>query len=141
MLFEEAFGIFQTVLGDADERTIDCRIHLGKTYMALGGYDEALDCFCTAAYMREHLLGEFHPSVSEIWALVSSVHHAKGKLELALKASAKALTGYRNAHGDKHQTVIAVLREIAQLHVEMGNVDKAEDIQKYVRLHSPKEDC
>ena len=88
--------------------------------------------------MREALLGELHPSVSEIWVLISSVHHAKSKLELALKASAKALTGYRKEYGDKHRTVIAVLRTIAQLHIEMGNNDKAADIQKYVRLHDKK---
>ena len=72
----------------------------------------------------------------EIWVLISSVHHAKKKLELALKASAKALTGYRNAHGDKHSTVIGVLKTIAQIHIEMGNNEKAIDIQKYVRLHT-----
>ena len=88
--------------------------------------------------MREALLGELHPSVSDIWVLISSVHRAKCKLELALKASAKALTGYRNAHGDKHITVIAVLRTIAQIHTEMGNDEKAADINKYVRIHSQK---
>lgn len=138
LLFEEAFSIYQAKSGDSHEQTVDCRIHLGKTYRSLERYDEALDCFCMAVYMREALLGELHPSVSEIWVLISSVHHAKSKLELALKASAKALTGYRNAHGDKHNSVIGVLKTIAQIHIEMGNNDKAVDIQKYVRLHSPK---
>ena len=138
LLFEEAFSIYQTKSGDSDEQTVDCRIHLGKTYYSLGRYSEALDCLCMAVYMREALLGELHPSVSEIWVLISSVHHAKSKLELALKASAKALTGYRKEYGDKHRTVIAVLRTIAQLHIEMGNNDKAADIQKYVRLHDKK---
>mmetsp|Transcript_3487 Transcript_3487/g.7697 ORF Transcript_3487/g.7697 Transcript_3487/m.7697 type:complete len:349 (+) Transcript_3487:173-1219(+) len=136
LLFEEAFGIYQVESGDSNEQTVDCRIHLGKTYHSLEQYDEALDCFCMAVYMREALLGELHPSVSEIWVLISSVHHAKFKLELALKASAKALTGYRHARGDKHHTVIGVLKTIAQIHIEMGNNDKAVDIQKYVRLHS-----
>lgn len=140
LLFEEAFSIYQAKSGDGHEQTVDCRIHLGKTYHSLRRYDDALDCFCMAVYMREALHGELHPSVSELWVLISSVHHAKSKLELALKASAKALTGYRNAHGDKHHTVIAVLKTIAQIHVEMGNTDKAVDIQKYVRLHSPKGD-
>lgn len=138
LLFEEAFSIYQAKAGDSHEQTIDCRIHLGKTYRSLERYDEALDCFCMAVYMREALLGELHSSVSDIWVLISSVHHARSKLELALKASAKALTGYRNANGDKHHTVIGVLKMIAQIHVEMGNNDKAVDIQKYVRLHSPK---
>lgn len=136
LLFEEAFTIYQAKLGDSNEQTIDTRVHLGLTYRSLGRYDEALDCFCLAVYMREAILGELHPSVSEIWVLISSVHHAKKKLELALKASAKALTGYRNAHGDKHSTVIGVLKTIAQIHIEMGNNEKAIDIQKYVRLHT-----
>lgn len=140
LLLEEAFSIYQAKCGDSHEQTVDCRVHLGKTYLSLERYDEALDSFCMAAYMREALLGELHPSVSEIWVLISSVHHARTKLELALKASAKALTGYRNAHGDKHHTVIGVLKTIAQIHIEMGNNDKAVDIQKYVRLHSPKGD-
>ena len=101
LLFEEAFTIYQAKLGDSNKQTIDTRVHLGLTYRSLGRFDEALDCFCLAVYMREAILGELHPSVSEIWVLISSVHHAKKKLELALKASAKALTGYRNAHGDK----------------------------------------
>ena len=139
LLFEEAFSIYQAKSGDSHDQTVSCRIHLGKAYHSLGRYDEALDCFCMAVYMREAMLGELHPSVSEVWVLVASVHQAKSKLELALKASAKALTGYRNAYGDKHPAVIAVLKEIAQIHVEMGNNDKAVDIQKYVRLHSPNE--
>ena len=138
LLFEESFSIYQAELGDSHEKTVDCRVHLGVAYRALERYDEALDSFCMAVYMREALLGELHPTVSEIWVLISSVHHARKKLELALKASAKALTGYRNAHGDKHQTVIGVLKTIAQIHIEMGNNDKAVDIQKYVKLHSPK---
>lgn len=138
LLLEEAFGIYQAKAGDSHERTVDCRIHLGKAHQSLGQYDEALDCFCMAVYMREALLGEPHPSVSEIWVMISSVHRAKQKLELALKASAKALTGYRNEYGDKHQKVIMVLTTIAGIHVEMGNNDKAVDIQKYVRIHSPK---
>lgn len=140
LLLEEAFGIYQAKAGDSHERTVDCRIHLGKAHQSLGRYDEALDCFCMAVYMREALLGEPHPSVAEIWVLISSVHRAKKKLELALKASAKALTGYRNAYGDKHYKVIAVLTTIAGIHIEMGNHDKAVDIQKYVSIHSPKED-
>jgi len=140
LLLEEAFGIYQAKAGDSHERTVDCRIHLGKAHHSLGRFDEALDCFCMAVYMREALLGEPHPSVSEIWVLISSVHRAKSKLELSLKASAKALTGYRNAHGDKHPIVIEVLETIAGIHIEMGNRDKAVDIQKYVRLHSPKSD-
>mmetsp|Transcript_19341 Transcript_19341/g.33184 ORF Transcript_19341/g.33184 Transcript_19341/m.33184 type:complete len:337 (-) Transcript_19341:83-1093(-) len=140
LLLEEAFGIYQARAGDSHERTIDCRIHLGKAHKSLGQYEEALDCFCMAVYMREAMLGEPHPSVSEIWVLISSVHRIKSKLELALKASAKALTGYRSAYGDKHPTVIAVLQTIAGIHIEMGNKDKAVDIQKYVRLHSPKKD-
>ena len=140
LLLEEAFGIYQAKAGDSHERTVDCRIHLGKAHHSLGRYDEALDCFCMAVYMREALLGEPHPSVSEIWVLISSVHRAKSKLELSLKASAKALTGYRNAYGDKHPIVIEVLETIAGIHIEMGNREKAVDIQKYVRLHSPKID-
>lgn len=139
LLFEEAFSIYQAKSGDSHEQTVDCRIHLGRTYQCLERYDEALDCFCMAVYMREALQGEHHPSVSDIWVLIASVHHAKNKLELALKASAKALTGYRNAYGDKHHTVIGVLKTIAQIHIEMGNDDKAVDIQKYVRLHSPRD--
>eukprot|EP00584_Thalassiosira_punctigera_P009455 CAMPEP_0172545074 /NCGR_PEP_ID=MMETSP1067-20121228/15089_1 /TAXON_ID=265564 ORGANISM="Thalassiosira punctigera, Strain Tpunct2005C2" /NCGR_SAMPLE_ID=MMETSP1067 /ASSEMBLY_ACC=CAM_ASM_000444 /LENGTH=351 /DNA_ID=CAMNT_0013331745 /DNA_START=23 /DNA_END=1078 /DNA_ORIENTATION=+ len=139
LLLEEAFGIYQAKAGDSHERTVDCRIHLGKAHQSLGRHDEALDCYCMAVYMREALLGEPHPSVSEIWVLISSVHRAKGKLELALKASAKALTGYRNAYGDKHRKVIEVLTTIAGIHIEMGNNDKAVDIQKYVRIHSSKE--
>ena len=136
LLFEEAFTIYQAKLGDSNKQTIDTRVHLGLTYRSLGRFGEALDCFCLAVYMREAILGELHPSVSEIWVLISSVHHAKKKLELALKASAKALTGYRNAHGDKHSTVMGVLKTIAQIHIEMGNNEKAIDIQKYVRIHT-----
>ncbi|KAL7524564.1 hypothetical protein ACHAXR_000627, partial [Thalassiosira sp. AJA248-18] len=131
LLFKEAFSIYQAKSGDSHEHTVTARLHLGRTYHSLGKYDEALDCFCMAVYMREALLGELHPSVSEIWVLIASVHQAKAKLELALKASAKALTGYRNANGDKHRTVIDVLKTIAQIHTEMGNHDKAVDIQKY----------
>jgi hypothetical protein len=93
-----------------------------------------------AVYMREALLGELHQSASEIWVLISSVHQATSKLELALKASAKALTGYRHVYGDKHQTVIGVLKTIVQIHIGMGNADKANDIYKYVRLHSSKDE-
>lgn len=139
-LFEEAFIIYQAKLGDSHDQTIQCRVHLGKMCLSLERYDEALNCFCMAVYMREALLGELHQSVSELWVLISSVHQATSKSELALKASAKALTGYRHAHGDKHQTVIGVLKIIAHIHTEMGNHDKAIDIHKYVRLHSPKGD-
>ena len=88
--------------------------------------------------MREALLGELHPSVSDVWVLIADIHQQKKKMEMALRANAKALSGYRDAHGDKHVTVINVLKTIARLHIEMGNHDKAEDINKYVRLHSPK---
>jgi hypothetical protein len=137
-LFEEAFHIFQTKSGDSDGRTIDMKVRLGRSLFACGQYDEALKYFCQAVYMREALLGELHPSVSDVWVLISTVHQKKDKMEMALRANAKALTGYRNAHGDKHATVINVLKTIARLHIEMGNHDKAEDINKYVRLHSPK---
>jgi len=136
LLLEEAFTIYQAKLGDNDVQTIDARIRLGLAYRSLTRYEEALDCFCLAVYMREALNGELHPSVSEVWVLISAIHHERKKLELALKASAKALTGYRNAHGDKHFTVINVLKTIAQIHIEMGNSDKASDIKKYVSLHS-----
>lgn len=137
-LLDEAFNIYQALLGDSQQKTIDCRIHNGKIYQSLERYDEALDCFCMAAYMREALIGVLHPSVSDVWVQISSVHYSRSKFELALKASAKALTGYRSAYGDKHRTVIEVLKTIAQIHIQMGNTDKASDIQKYVRLHSPK---
>lgn len=129
--------ICQAKLGDSHDLTIECRVALGKVCLSLERYDEALDCFCMAVYMREALLGELHQSVSELWVLISSVHQATSKLELALKASAKALTGYRNTYGDKHATVIGVLKTIAQIHIWMGNGSKANDIHKYVRLHSP----
>jgi len=137
LLLEEAFGIYQAKAGDSHEQTVDCRIHLGKAHQSLRHYDEALDCFCMAVYMRE-ALGEPLASVSEVWALISSVHYANSKLELSLKASAKALTGYRNTYGDKHPKVISVLQTIAGIHIEMGNHDKAVDIEKYVRLHNPE---
>ncbi len=140
-LFEEAFAIYQAKLGDSNNQTIQCRVHLGTTCLSLERYDEALDCFCMAVYMREALVGELHQSVSELWVLISSVHQATSKLELALKASAKALTGYRHSFGDKHRNVIEVLKTIAQIHIRMGNSDKANDIHKYVRLHSPKVDA
>lgn len=139
-LFEKAFAIYQAKLGDSNNQTIQCRVHIGSTCLSLERYDEALDCFCMAVYMREALVGELHQSVSELWVLISSVHQATSKLELALKASAKALTGYRHSYGDKHRHVIEVLKTIAQIHTRMGNSDKANDIHKYVRLHSPKKD-
>ncbi|KAL3779934.1 hypothetical protein HJC23_005431 [Cyclotella cryptica] len=138
ILFEEAFHIFQTKSGDSDGRTLDMKVRLGRSLVACGRYDDALKYFCQAVYMKEALLGELHPSVSDIWVLIASVHQKKKKMEMALRANAKALTGYRNAHGDKHITVINVLKTIAKLHIEMGNSDKAEDINRYVRLHSPK---
>jgi hypothetical protein len=138
ILFEEAFQIFQTKSGDSDVRTLDMKVRLGRSLIACGRYDDALKCFCQAVYMREALLGELHPSVSDVWVLIASVHQKKKKMEMALRANAKALSGYRNAHGDKHITVINVLKTIAKLHIEMGNSDKAEDINKYVRLHAPK---
>jgi hypothetical protein len=139
-LYEEAFTIYQAKLGDSHNLTIQSRIHLGKICLSLERYDEALDSFCMAVYMREALLGEHHQSVSEVWVLISSVHQATSKLELALKASAKALTGYRHVYGDKDPTVVGVLKTIAQIHIGMGNADKANDIHKYVRLHSPKDE-
>lgn len=138
LLFDEAFHIYQALLGDSQQKTIDCRIQIGKIFQSLERYDDALDYFCMAAYMREAIVGVLHPSVSDIWVQISSVHQSKSKFELALKASAKALTGYRNAYGDKHHIVIGVLETIAQIHTQMGNDDKAIDIKKYVRLHSPK---
>lgn len=138
VLFEEAYHIFQTKSGDSDGRTIDMKVRLGRSLFACRRYDEALKHLCQAVYMREALLGELHPSVSDVWVLVADVHQKKRKMEMALRANAKALSGYRNAHGDKHVTVINVLKTIARLHIEMGNHDKAEDINKYVRLHSPK---
>ena len=138
VLFEEAFHIFQTKSGDSDGRTIDMKIRLGRSLFATERYDDALKHFCQAVYMREALLGELHPSVSDVWVLIAEVHQRKKKMEMALRANAKALSGYRNAHGDKHVTVINVLKTIAGLHIEMGNHDKAEDINKYVRIHSPK---
>jgi len=136
MLLEEAFSIYQTLSGDSDNKTILTRIQLGRANQTAGQYDVALDHLCTAVYMREALLGELHPGVSEIWVLISAIHRDRSKLELALKASAKALTGYRDAHGDKHPLVIEVLKTIAQIHTELGNLDKAADITKYVRLHA-----
>jgi len=136
MLLEEAFSIYQTLSGDSDSKTILTRIQLGRANQTAGQYDMALDHFCMAVYMREALMGELHPSVSEIWVLISAIHRERSKLELALKASAKALTGYRDAHGDKHPLVIEVLKTIAQIHTELGNFDKAADITKYVRLHT-----
>ena len=136
VLFDEAFHIFQTKSGDSDGRTIDMKVRLGKTLFACGRYDDALKHYCQAVYMREALLGELHPSVSDVWVLIADVHQKKKKMEMALRANAKALSGYRSAHGDKHKTVIEVLVAIAKIHVAMGNHDKAEDINKYVRLHS-----
>lgn len=138
VLFEEAFHIFQTKSGDSDGRTIDMKVRLGRSLFACRRYDDALKHFCQAVYMREALLGELHPSVSDVWVLIADIHQQKNKMEMALRANAKALSGYRDAHGDKHVTVINVLKTIARLHIEMGNHDKAEDINKYVRLHSPK---
>ena len=137
LLLEEAFCIYQAKAGDSHEQTIDCRIHLGKAHQSLKQYDEALECFCMAVYMREALEMP-QISISEVWVLISSVHYANSKLELSLKASAKALTGYRSAYGDKHPQVIAVLQTIAEIHIDMGNHEKAVDIEKYVRLHTPK---
>ena len=138
ILFEEAFHIFQTKCGDSDGRTIDMKIRLGQSSFAIGRYNDALKYFCQAVYMREALLGELHPSVSDVWVMIAEVHQQKKKMEMALRANAKALTGYRNAHGDKHVTVINVLKTIAALHIDMGNHDKAEEINKYVSLHAPK---
>lgn len=136
VLFDEAFHIFQTKSGDSDSRTIDMKVRLGKSLFACGRYDDALQQYCQAVYMREALLGELHPSVSDVWVLIAEVHQKKKKMEMALRANAKVLSGYRSAHGDKHKTVIEVLVTIAKLHVAMGNHDKAEDINKYVRVHS-----
>lgn len=136
-LYEDAFRIYQTKMGDSDERTLDCRVRAGRVQLALGQTDDALDSFCQALYMREAMLGDLHPQTADTWMFVASVHRQNGKLDLALKASAKALRGYRDAEGDKDPMVLTVLESIGYLHQETGNQAKANDIQKYLRLNMP----
>lgn len=134
-LYEEAFHIYQAQLGDCDKRTIDGRVYIGNTLLALGRHDDAIDSFCTAVYMREALLGETHLSVAELWVKISQVHQSKGTLELALKACAKALTSYRKEYGDKHPSVMSILKGISSIHTQLGNHGKAADIDRYVRAN------
>ena len=44
----------------------------------------------------------------------------------------------KNTYEDKHHTVIEMLKMTIKIHTEMGNNDKAMDIQKNIRLNLPK---
>ena len=138
-LYEEAFHIYQAQVGDCDKRTINSRVLIGNSLLALGRHDDAVDSLCTAVYMREALLGELHLDVAEIWVKISQIHQEKSQQELALKACAKALTSYRKEYGDKHPNVLGILRNISKIHTQLGNHDKAADIDRYVLSHSKSE--
>jgi len=138
-LYEEAFHIYQAQVGDCDKRTINARVLIGNALLALGRHDDAIDSLCTAVYMREALLGELHLDVAEIWVKISLIHQEKQQHELALKACAKALTSYRKEYGDKHPNVLGILRNISQIHTQLGNHGKAADIDRYVLSHSKSE--
>eukprot|EP00986_Skeletonema_menzelii_P010281 scaffold5007_cov141-Skeletonema_menzelii.AAC.5 len=135
-LYEEAFHIYQAQVGDCDKRTINARVLIGDALLALERHDDAIDSLCTAVYMREALLGELHPDVAEVWLKIASIHREKQQYELALKACAKALTSYRKEYGDKHINVLAILRNISEIHTHLGNHGKAADIDRYVLSHA-----
>ncbi len=110
---------------NCDVRTIDCRVHMGKTFLPLD--------------LSQQSPWKLLPSWLHVWGLVrtaASISCTSGKLDPALKHCLKVLTGYRNEYRDKNQIVVNMLRNITAINTGMGNSDKAADIDKYVNLHS-----
>lgn len=128
-LYQQSLDIYSCKLGDHDNNVTDLHRRMAKASERLGFDNDALKYHSNALFMIVDQSGDFDLTACDIRVEISKIMFAKGFPREAVKDLKKALKGYRDFHGDEHESVAQTVDLIAEFYTESGNHDKANNVR------------
>ena len=142
-LYQESLDVYSSKLGDHNSNVTDLQMRLGRVNEKLGNENEALQWYALALHMIVDMSGNFDLTACDIRVSMSKIIHSKDFHKEAVKELKKALKGYRDYHGDEHESVAETVDLIADFYTGSGNHGKASNVRSElvklrVALHGTK---
>lgn len=103
--FNRAKGIYESILGSSNQRTLRSKINIAYANTEQANYEEALKELNEVKTIYETLYDNDHPEKAYIQTLIGSVHLKTGDYDLALVSQRSALQLYVGLFGEKHPDV------------------------------------
>jgi len=108
------------------------RYAVGRMYMQLGMYAEALDQFLQVMAQRQEHLGVDDPETHLVMNHVGLMYREMGRVSEAEKVFREALALRRSVHGDDHKHTLTSLYNLGALMRYKGDLQSAEPLLKDV---------
>lgn len=128
-LYQESLEIYSCKLGDHDSNVTDLNLRLAKASERLGEENDALEYHSHALFMITDECGDLDIGACDIRVDISKIMFKKGFHKEAVKELKRALKGYRECHGDEHDSVAQTVDLIADFYTDSGNHDKANNVR------------
>jgi tetratricopeptide (TPR) repeat protein len=129
-ILDEAGANLEGRFGDDPEVEAAIRFAVGDSYQALGDFVTALPLLERAVDLRRAELAPDDPRLIDAVDRLGMVYWLSGDLEGSLRCSQEVLQLTEAAVGKEHPDYTQTLVNIANTHADLGNLEKAEDLQR-----------
>ena len=129
-LHREALRIFETILGNSNALTLDCKNNLAIVLAHLGHFAEAEQLHQEALKGRRSLLGENHPDTLGSKNNLAIVLAHLGHFAEAEELHREALEGMQSVLGDTHPDTLSSKNTLANVLQEQGRLSEAEQLYR-----------
>ena len=106
------------------------RFTVGDSYQALGDYETAIPLLEKAVKIRRAELPAGDPRLDDALNVLGMVYWLSGDLAGSLKCSEEILALREAAFGTEHARYTQVLVDLGNVYADMGDLDKAEELQR-----------
>lgn len=118
--FNRARDIYQTLLGNADRRTLRAKINIAYANREQGNYEESITLLEEVRSTYESEFGKQNTNVAFVISNIGRILKDQEKYESALISQREALQIYLDLYGEKHQ-------EIANTYYLIGEIYRAKE--------------
>ena len=127
-LLDQAAGSIDTQFEGHPLPEARLRHTIGKTYAAIGLFDEAEPHLKRAVETRDRLLGEENPETLESLVSLAALFQRQGRYEEAERLARQVLETRRRVLGDRHSDTMAVAGVLASVYETQGKFAEAEQL-------------
>ncbi|KAL7927444.1 hypothetical protein ACQKWADRAFT_3642 [Trichoderma austrokoningii] len=125
-----ALNLRREVLGETHPDTINCMVHLAKTYHERGRYHEA-ERICTKALsLQQKVRGKKHQETSQAMLLLGTVYKEQGRYAEAGEIYEQAFNVLYELFGERHPETVEAMSCLGYMYNVQGQHEKAEEIFK-----------
>ena len=128
MILDRAATRVQSELADQPAVAASVYSTIGRTYMAIGSYDDAQRYLQNAVDLSRRELGPDHAETVQAKDRLANAYLSAGDYEKAEKLFIEALTSSKRTMGDEHHDTLIIINNLAILYTDMGRLDEAESM-------------